>query len=506
MRPSQVFSKNTICISLCIISFVFWGVKKQGYFIDEVYSFGISNSEYGPFINSYAKDNNYRLQRTDIEKYLTVSESGRFNYSNVYKNTSIDNGVPLHYLLLHSMCSLNIGEFNKWTGLSINFVFYLLSLILIWKITFYIYKNKEYATAALLLFGLSTTMISIAMMIRLYMLFVFETLLFVWLFLPTLNKKPEIWRIILVMIAAFLGLMTHYLFLNFLASIVLFGFVQLFLLKFKKKHFSINHIVLYGTIILVTAITLLFFTPFSSQFLSNDHYENGITMVDNVLNPSSWFMKGVKYGYAMCLGMPVAVILCLLFLIKYVNRRIKQKDVVLYDSGIFFLIIIVVVSITTIISAPHTSFRYIANVVSLIAIPAAKELIDCTKKNIIYRYVAFSIIVLMPFVIKPQFIYPESASNTALLTPYSNSICVFQCGDPMNHKSLTWHLPYLSLMKESIIAGPDTENQVNEFIVENNMPNHLIVYSESLCNVEGYHPAVHLFDWMGCEVWRFDKQ
>ncbi len=506
MRLKKYSTKTMICISLCIILFLFWGNKKQGYFIDEIYSFGISNSEYGPFINDYAKDHNYRLSKADFSNYLTVSESTRFNYSNIFKNTSIDNGAPFYYMLLQSVCSLNVGVFNKWMGLSINLVFYLLSLLLIWKITFYTYNNKEYATAALLLFGLSTTMISIAMMVRLYMLFVFESLLLVWLFLPTLKNKPEVWRIILILITTFLGLTTHYLFLNLIVSIVLFGFVQLVLNKFKKKHFSINHIVLYGTILLVTVITLLFLTPFPKQFMSNDHIDNGITMVNNVLNPSSWFMKGVKYGYAMCIGMPAAVILCIILLLKKIHQRIKQKHIALDDSTIFLLLIITVVSITTIISAPHVSFRYIANVVSLIAIPASKELIESTKKNEYLRYFAFSIIILISFVIKPQFVYSESASNTASLTPYANSICVFQCKDPLNHRNLTWHLPYLSLMKESLIAGPDTESQVNEFIIDNNTPNHLIVYSESLCNIEGYHPAVHLFDWIECEVWRFDKQ
>lgn len=491
---------------MCIISFVFWGVKKQGYFIDEIYSFGISNSEYGPFINDYAKDNNYRLSKTDIENYLTVSESTRFNYSNVYKNTSIDNGVPIYYMLLHSVCSLYVGDFNKWTGLSINFIIYLLSLLLIWKIALYIYNNKEYAYAALLLFGLSTTIISMTLMIRLYMLYIFETLLLVWLFLPTLKNKPEAWRIILILITAFVGLTTHYLFLNLIASIVLFGFIQFLVNRFRKKQFSTNHLVLYGTIIVMTAITLLYFTPFAQQFTSNERMENGITMLNNVLNPSSWFMKGVKYGYAMCIGMPAAVILCVIFLLKKIHQRIKQKHIALDDSTIFFILIITVVSITTIISAPHVSFRYIANVVSLIAIPASKELIESTKKNEYLRYFAFSIIILISFVIKPQFVYSESASNTASLTPYANSICVFQCKDPLNHRNLTWHLPYLSLMKESLIAGPNTESQVNEFIIDNNTPNHLIVYSESLCDIEGYYPAAHLFDWIECEVWRFDRQ
>ncbi len=498
--------KTIICISLCIILFLFWSVKKQGYFIDEIYSFGISNSEYGPFINNYAQNNNYRLSKTEIENYLTVGDSTRFDFSNVYNNTSIDNGVPFYYMLLHAVCSLKMGDYNKWMGLSINFVFYLLSLLLIWKITLYIYNNKKYANTALLLFGFSTTMISIALMVRLYMLFVFETLLVVWLFLPTLKNKPEVWRIILILTTLFLGLTTHYLFLNLAVSVVLFGLSQLFFKRHRTIQLSTNHFVLYGSIVLVTAITLFYFTPFTKQFQANDHYVNGISMVDNVLHPSLWLMKGVKYGYAMCIGMPVAVLLCLILFIKNIRRKLKFKDIVFNDSIAFILLIVIIVSIATIISAPHVSFRYIANVVTLIAIPASKELIDGTKKIVFLRYIAFLIIVLIPFAIKPQFLYSESASNTALLTPYSNSICVFQCKDPLNHRSLTWHLPYLSLMKESFIAGPDTENQVNEFIVENNMPNHLIVYTEALCNIEGYNPTVHLFDWMGCEVWRFDKQ
>ena len=498
-------TKTIICISLCIISFLFWAVKKQGYFIDEVYSFGISNSEFGPFINDYAKENDFKLSKANIDSYLTVNNSTRFNYSNVYKNTSIDNGAPFYYMLLHSVCSLNVGVFNKWMGLSINLFIYLLSLLLIWKITFYIYKNKEYASAAMLLFGLSTTMISIAMMVRLYMLFVFETLLFVWLFLPTLKNKPNGWKIILIMFVLFLGLTTHYLFLNLVVSIVLFGLFQLSFKRFRTIQFSTNHFVLYGAIIILTAITLFAFTPFTKQLLSNDHFDNGISMVNNIIHPSLWFMKGVKYSYAMCLGMTAAVLFCLIFIFKSIYRRIKQKDNVYNESIVFLFFVITIVSVSTIISAPHTSFRYIANVVSLIAVPAAKELIDCTKKSALLHYIIVLLIVITPFFIKPHFIYPESAYNTASLTPYKDSICIFQCKDPLNHKSLTWHLPYLSLMKECLIAGPNMDNQEQIFISDNNTPNHLIVYSESLRNINGYNPAIHLFDWSGCEVWRFDK-
>lgn len=505
-RQLKNSTKTIICISLCIIYFLFWGNKKQGYFIDEIYSFGISNSEYGPFINNYAKDNDYKLSKDEIKNYLTVSNSTRLNFHNVYKNTSIDNGAPFYYFILHSVCSLNVGVFNKWLGLSINLLLYLLSLLLIWKISFYIYSDKKYANAALLLFGLSTTMISIAMMVRLYMLFVFETLLFVWLFLPTLKTKPEVWRIILILIVLFLGLTTHYLFLNFIVSIVLFGLIQLFYNKTKKKIFSTNHFILYGTIVILTAFTLLAFTPFTKQLLSKEHFDNGISMMNNILHPSLWFVKGMKYCYAMCLGMTIAVLFCLIYIFKSIYRRIKQKDSIYNESIVFIFFIITIVSVSTIISAPHTSFRYIANVVSLIAIPAAKELIDCTKRNKFIRYIVVLLIVLTPFFIKPQFIYSEYAPYKALLNSYNDSICVFQCKDPLNHKSLTWHLPYLSMMKECLIAGPNMKYQLQHFISDNNNPNHLIVYSESLSDIEGYNPTVHLFDWVGCEVWRYDRQ
>lgn len=39
----------TILIIIQIINIIFWGTQKEGYHIDEIFSYGLSNSYYNPF-------------------------------------------------------------------------------------------------------------------------------------------------------------------------------------------------------------------------------------------------------------------------------------------------------------------------------------------------------------------------------------------------------------------------------------------------------------------------
>lgn len=109
-----------------------WAVRKEGFFADELYSYGLSNSDYAPFLSWYYNGERaysgtsaeHIYSREDFMSYVAVQEGQRFDYASVYYNQTQDVHPPVFYFLLHTVCSLFPGSFTKWTGLGLNFALF----------------------------------------------------------------------------------------------------------------------------------------------------------------------------------------------------------------------------------------------------------------------------------------------------------------------------------------------------------------------------------------------
>lgn len=85
---------------------------KTDLFMDEVYSYGLSNHVYtgeGPARMEPLEGITYSPAEDAYLEYLVVHEEDRFNYKNVWKNQSNDVHPPFYYVLLHTLCSLFAG-------------------------------------------------------------------------------------------------------------------------------------------------------------------------------------------------------------------------------------------------------------------------------------------------------------------------------------------------------------------------------------------------------------
>lgn len=230
--------KHILALLLVLVvsfgSMIYFGNQKQGYHVDELYSYGLSNSEYLPFMhfgnhdydvkdwmNEYGagesfadlfsnlwkdfqilKDCNFDFYGSEIYQayrvaqqnsgdtysttwvsgqdyldYLAVSESNTFNYASVYYNQRGDVHPPFFYILLHTICSVFQGAFSKWFGLSLNIVILLLALVVIYCICEKHFGGKNMAIAATCMYAFSIGFMSTAMFIRMYALLTLMTLL-----------------------------------------------------------------------------------------------------------------------------------------------------------------------------------------------------------------------------------------------------------------------------------------------------------------------------------------
>ena len=108
------------------VCFLFAG-RKQGMFIDEIYTFGLSNSSYTPFLGGlkYGSIEHRVFTRAELLDYVSVMGDEGFDVGSVYYNQVHDVHPPLYYWLFNFASTLAKGSFSMWIGLVLDFVLYL---------------------------------------------------------------------------------------------------------------------------------------------------------------------------------------------------------------------------------------------------------------------------------------------------------------------------------------------------------------------------------------------
>ena len=131
-----------VCLHFCL-----W---KSGMFIDEIYTYGLANSHYMPFIGHGDHD---RIQeqiitREDFFDYLAVTDSEPgFDVDSVYYNQVQDVHPPLYYWLLNFCSTLARGQFSKWIGLIPDLLIYLGLLALLYALGMELFGNRLIAAS-----------------------------------------------------------------------------------------------------------------------------------------------------------------------------------------------------------------------------------------------------------------------------------------------------------------------------------------------------------------------
>ena len=195
-----------VCLHFCL-----W---KSGMFIDEIYTFGLANSHYMPFIGHGDHD---RIQeqiitREDFFDYLAVTDSEPgFDAGSVYYNQVQDVHPPLYYWILNFCSTLARGQFSKWIGLIPDLLIYLGLLALLYALGMELFGNRLIAASVAALYGFSQVGLSTMLMIRMYVLMTLFTVLLALLVAREL-RAPSGKREFGIGLTIFAGLMTQYYF------------------------------------------------------------------------------------------------------------------------------------------------------------------------------------------------------------------------------------------------------------------------------------------------------
>ena len=240
--------------------------EKTEYHCDELYSFGLSNSFYRPFVEN---DNIRSLEFDHIEEwfpgelyrdYLTVQKGEQFRYDSVWYNQGQDRHPPLFYSIIHTICSFAPDTFSFWFGFVPNLVYFAVMQFFLYKLAKNVLKSKYLALLFCLFWGFTVAALNNTLFIRMYCMLTMWTVILMYLHSKlVLSKEKIIWKqLIPLTIVTALGALTQYLFL-FVAFVIAVCFCLWYLInKCYKSFFA------YGASMLVGV--LLFFLIYPKGF------------------------------------------------------------------------------------------------------------------------------------------------------------------------------------------------------------------------------------------------
>lgn len=403
-------------ILVSIFAMSYFGNQKQGYHVDELYSYGLANSEYLPFMhfgisdydvkdwmNEYGAGESFRdlfsnlikdykilkkcdfqfydseiyyayriaqansadtyttswVPGQDYQDYLAVSKSNTFNFASVYYNQRGDVHPPFYYILLHSICSVFQGQFSKWLGLSLNIVLLSITLIVLYKMVSVHCNTNLLGLTVACGYAFSCGFMSTAMFIRMYALLTLMTLLCCYIHLEiqkndfNISKKLA-FSLYLIILG---GYYTQYYFVIYAIGI---ASVTVLCMALKQKFQSLLK---YIFIIVSSAITGILIWPFSLK-----HVFGGYRGIESVSILTSGEFYGFKAKYMINLlldqmfgehklliiiAMSVSILICLIFALIYKKIKIEYTKI----SLILIPILVYVLLVGQI--SPYLTDRYV---------------------------------------------------------------------------------------------------------------------------------------------------
>lgn len=144
---------------------IYYGNEKQGFIMDEYYTWMSANSYDNP---EFKVPIGHWTDTEFLKEYFTVQEGEQFAYPAVWNNLKADVHPPLYSWVLHTICSFFTNYLSKWFGLCLNLAYAILISILVYLTAKDITGNCYVGLAATLLYSLSNWAISSAMYIRMY--------------------------------------------------------------------------------------------------------------------------------------------------------------------------------------------------------------------------------------------------------------------------------------------------------------------------------------------------
>lgn len=315
-----------------IIFSVYWGYRKDGFHVDELWSYGLANSNYHPHIFS---DNSLESKWVDgdyFQNYLTVDEDHRFDYGSVFYNQENDTHPPLFYIILHTVSSLFPGVFSKWFGIIPNIVFLILTTIILFTLSRRLTNNNTISILTVIFFGFSLGAATNVTFIRMYMMLTFFALLYMYLHALLITGSKLKKGIIVGLIATtFLGFFTQYYFV-IIAAFVSLLYCIILILKHSWKQLAKYIVIMMIPLIMMAIVFPCAYLNLLGKGAVSNGVNRGAEALSNLANISSrlpqipaYFSFINKELFAYLLK-PLAILILLTLAIILIRRFIKIRS------------------------------------------------------------------------------------------------------------------------------------------------------------------------------------
>lgn len=218
---SRVYGAFFVFLVLNIGVVMFHYTQKDGFHVDEIFSFAHANSTQGAFLapavesHFYEKDvsvlYNRWFDRKVFHDYITVQPEEQFRYGHIFENLKKSTHSPLYYVLLHTVCSFFPDTFSKWLGAGLNVVIWGLLLFMTFRLAKLLLDDEFLALLTVMFYAFSEAGIDTVLFIRMYVL---QTLFAVCLIYETVKMLKENQadnkRLFLIFLYSSLGMLTQY--------------------------------------------------------------------------------------------------------------------------------------------------------------------------------------------------------------------------------------------------------------------------------------------------------
>ena len=183
--------------------------NKVNMHVDEVYSYGLSNSTQGIII--MVEDGfTYYPSNTPWITYMAVDAGERFQYDAVWQNQSDDVHPPMYYAILHTICSFLPGAFSIWFAAVINILFALGALFFLRKLILLLTRDEWVQRLVSIAFICSAGILSAVTFMRMYIMTIFWTAALTYVIIKQIGMKNNFKNFIAIFICTAGGALTHY--------------------------------------------------------------------------------------------------------------------------------------------------------------------------------------------------------------------------------------------------------------------------------------------------------
>lgn len=292
-------NKKLICTLLLVIIIAFqlaniiytFSVKKTGENADEVWSYGLANSYYEPYIfaddhrDERSKYHDEWIDGSELKDYVTVREDQRFTYASTIYNLKCDEHPPLWFLILHTICSFFPGQYSPWFGFAINIVCFAITMLFLYRLVLKHSKSSVLALLAVLFFGFSGGGVTLYIFVRHYAMAAMFVLMMIYYHYVLAEKEQarnngeqdvsKKGTLLMIFISSAFAMLSLYLSVV-PAFVIAASFCLLYFLKKQYKDMFVYAGVMLASVVPVSVLSGIFSDKITMEGINTNERRPGI--------------------------------------------------------------------------------------------------------------------------------------------------------------------------------------------------------------------------------------